>query len=106
MNNLLLGDARFFWSENIKFFAHFPFAWDASLNTGIGISQLNTLWITSYLNLTSLFSLLGFSWSMITIIFWLIPILTISFFSAFFLFRAVILRGNFYAALAGIIFTT
>ncbi len=106
MINLLLGDARFFWQENLKTFAHIPFAWDSSLNTGIGTADLNTLWITSYLNFASSFSYLGFSWSLINLIFYLLPILIISFVSSFFIFRTIINKNNLFAFFAGIIFTT
>ena len=106
MEFLLGGDWRFFWPENIKFFAHVPYAWDSSLNTGLGIPDANTLWITSYLNLTASLSYFGLSWNLISIIFWIIPILLISFLSAFFLFRIIINKNNLFAALAGMIYTT
>ena len=106
MLNLLLGDFRFFWPENIKFFAHVPYAWDSSLNTGIGISSINTIWITSFLNLTSFFSYLGIPWFIINLVFWIIPALLIAFLGAFFLFRNIISKNIVYSLLSGIIFTT
>jgi len=106
MITILGGDARFFWPENMPFLIHLPYAWDSSLNTGIGISQVNTLWITSYLNLTASFSFLGLSWPMIQLLFWLLPALVISFLSSFFLYRKCITTNNLYAVLAGIIYTT
>src|SRR6185503_14563182 len=100
MIDFLLGDSRFFWQENIKFFSQFPSAWDSSLNTGVGIPQVNTLWITSYLNLTASFSIFGFSWPMISLVFWIIPIVVISFISSFLLYRSIIDKNILFASLA------
>lgn len=77
------GDWRFFYPENIHDFAGLPSAWDPSLNTGVGISSLPTMWITTYLNLTSIFSNFGFSWNTITVLFWLIPPIFIGVFGAY-----------------------
>src|SRR3989344_5154919 len=100
------GDARFFWPENIGDFARFPSAWDSSLNTGVGISSINTLWITSFLNLTTFFSYLGIPWFIINLVFWIIPTLLIAFLGAFFLFKSTISKNIAYCLFSGIIFTT
>src|SRR5579885_1804849 len=102
MMSLITGDWRFFWPENLRTIAHIPFAWDSSLNTGIGIPQLSTLWITSYLNSTAFFSTLGFSWDVISILFWFLPAVVGSFFSAFFLFRYFFPKNFSGQILAGI----
>lgn len=79
------GDLRHFFPHNLIDLAIFPQSWDSSLNTGLGIFSANTLWITSYLNLTAFFGRLGLSWFQIEIIFWLIPILFLSFLGPFLL---------------------
>src|SRR5690349_2969853 len=101
---LFLGDSRFFWSENIGNFIHLPSTWDSILNTGIGMPDSGTLWITSYLNFTSLFTKFGLSWDMITLIFWVLPIFAISFLSAFFLFKQVF-KSSLFAIISGIIYS-
>ena len=98
------GDFRFFWPENVKDFASFPSAWDSSLNTGLGQSQLSSLWITSYFNFTTFFSKLGLNWSLIQIIFWVLPALFLSFFSSFLLFK-FLFKDNRYSILSGIIYS-
>jgi hypothetical protein len=102
--NFLSGDFRFFWLENIKDFATLPFAWDSSLNTGIGASQLSSLWITSFFNFTAFFSRLGLSWSLIQLFFWILPAILLSFFCSFFLFKTLFKFKVWYPALAGIIY--
>lgn len=86
MNFLFSGDFRFFWLESIKDFVSFPSAWDSSLNTGLGQSQLSSLWITSYFNFTALFTKLGLSWDLIQLIFWILPTVVVSFLSSSLLF--------------------
>lgn len=98
------GDFRYFWPENIGNFAHFPFAWDNILNTGIGQSQIGSLWITSYLNFTAFFSKLGLSWNLISLIFWILPAILLSFFTSFFLFKYLFKDKIRYSFLAGIIY--
>ncbi len=99
------GDFRFFYPENIKDFVGLPSAWDSSLNTGLGQSQLSSLWITSYFNFTAFFSKLGLSWNLIQLFFWIIPALLISFFSSFCLFKTLFKFKIQYSVLAGIIYT-
>jgi len=106
MIDILRGDFRFFWPESINSFFHPPLVWDASLNSGIGINDANTLWITSYLNFTSLFSHLGMSWFWVSLIFWFLPPLFIAFFGAYFLFKINIANNKLYAIIAGLIFST
>lgn len=100
------GDFRFFWPESLKTQAHIPYAWDSSLNTGIGIPDANTLWITSYLNFTAYFSHLELSWNLIGLIFYILPIIAISFISSFVLFRTIIAKNNIWASIAGLIYTS
>lgn len=88
MIDIIRGDWRFFWSDNLPDFATVPSSWDSSLNTGLGIPSVNTMWITSYLNLTAFFSkLFHLDWFVAGIMFWIIPILVISLASSFLLFR-------------------
>ncbi len=98
------GDFRFFWTENIGNFAHLPLAWDSSLNTGIGQSQIGSLWINSYLNFTAMFSNLGLSWNLIGLIFWILPAIILSFFSSFYLFNYLFKDKIKYSLLAGFIY--
>lgn len=88
----LRGDFRFFWPESIKDFVTFPSAWDSSLNTGIGHSQLPALWIISYFNFTTLFTKFGLDWNLIQILFWILPAFFISFFSSLTLFNYLFSR--------------
>lgn len=104
MTAFLTGDARFFWPENIKFFSHFPLAWDSSLNTGIGHSQIGSLWIITYFNLTLLFSKLGITWNLISLLFWILPSIILSFFSALFLFNHLFKDRIRYSLLSGIVY--
>ena len=99
------GDFRFFWPENIGNFATLPSAWDSILNTGIGQLQVGSLWITSYLNLTASFSKLGLSWDWISLLFWILPAIILSFFSSFSLFNYLFKDKVKYSLLAGIIYT-
>ncbi len=103
MNFLLRGDSRFFWNENIGDFATLPSAWDSILNTGLGHSQIGSLWITSYLNLTSHASNLGLKWEWIQLLFWALPAILISFVSSYLLFNYLFNNRN-YAFLSGLIY--
>ncbi len=105
MSFFLGGDFRFFWPENIGNFATLPSAWDSILNTGIGQLQVGSLWITSYLNLTASFSKLGLSWDWISLLFWILPAIILSFFSSFSLFNYLFKDKVKYSLLAGIIYT-
>ena len=100
----LSGDFRHFFPENLKDFVTFPLAWDSSLNTGIGHSQIGSLWITSFFNSTLLFSKLGLNWTLIQLIFWILPALLLSFFSSFYLFKTLFKFKVQYCLLAGIIY--
>ncbi len=101
---LIGGDWSFFWPGNLSNFWGLPQAWDSILNTGIGTPALQLLWINSYLNFTSNFSRLGFSWNTISIIFWFLPILIIGFLSAIYLFRYVFPQQKSLSWLAGFIY--
>lgn len=81
------GDWRFFFNENIGQFAGIPSAWDSSLNTGVGISSLSTMWITTYLNITALFGNFGLSWNSITLFFWILPTIIVSTIGSYLLFN-------------------
>lgn len=98
------GDWRFFYPENITNFAGIPSAWDTSLNTGIGQPQLNTLWITGYLHLTAFFSKIGFSWNLISLLFWIIPPIVIGVLSMFFLYKFLWNENNKFAFVASLIY--
>ncbi len=107
MNPLIFslgGDSRFFWQENIGDLSGFPSSWDAILNNGIGKPALDSLWITSYLNFTASFTKFGFSWEVINLVFWILPSIVLSFFSAFFLFNFLFPKKRLYALLAGFIY--
>lgn len=105
MNFLLSGDFRFFWPASLQDFVTFPTAWDSSLNTGLGVSQLSSLWITSYFNFTAAFSKIGLSWDLIQLFFWILPAILFSFFSSFFLFKKLFRLNILYYFLSGIIYT-
>lgn len=102
--DILDGDSRFFWAENIGQFAALPSTWDSILNTGMGIPSSSTMWITSYLNFTAFFSHFGLSWQMITIIFWLIPPIVISFLGSYHLFRHQFPQEKSFALISGFIY--
>lgn len=105
MNIDILGaDWRFFWAENLHFYAGIPTAWDPSLNTGLGTSSLSTMWITSYLNITALLGSVGFSWAVIGIICWLLPIILVAFFSSSILFGYLFPKYKSFRFLAGLIY--
>ncbi len=104
IQSFLGGDFRYFWPENIGDFAGFPSAWDSSLNTGIGQSQIGSLWINSYLNFTAMFSNLGLSWNLIGLIFWILPAIVLSFLSSFYLFNYLFKDKIKYSLLAGFIY--
>ena len=97
------GDFRFFWNENIKDFVTLPSAWDSMLNTGIGQSQVGSLWITSYLNLTSHASKIGLNWEWIQLLLWVLPAVVLSFLSPYLLFK-FLFKDRRYSFLAGIIY--
>lgn len=104
MNTLLRGDWRFFWPENLNYFIGFPQAWDSSLNTGIGQSGIATLWISGYLYITNTLSLLGLSWTMITLVCWILPIVLLCFFGTYSLFKYLFPEQGRYAFFAGILY--
>jgi hypothetical protein len=102
--DILGADWRFFWTENLHFYAGTPTAWDPSLNTGLGTSSLSTMWITSYLNVTALLGSVGFSWAAIGIFCWLLPIILIAFFSSSILFGYLFPQHKKFLFLAGLIY--
>jgi len=102
--DILGADWRFFWTDSLHFYAGTPTAWDPSLNTGLGISSLSTMWITSYLNVTALLGSVGFSWAAIGIFCWLLPIILIAFFSSSILFGYLFPEHKKFLFLAGLIY--
>src|SRR5258708_4117152 len=104
MINIIRGDWRFFWPENIGSFAHLPSAWDSILNTGLGIPSSATLWLTSYLYSTALLTKLGISWGIISIIFWILPPVIFSFLSAYFLSRYLFRQNKIFNFLSGLLY--
>ncbi len=75
---MIFGDWRFFWPQSIHEISIFPFAWDSSFNTGIGKSNLDSLWITGYFNLTAQLTKLGLSWDVVGLLTWIIPALLLT----------------------------
>jgi len=104
--DIIRGDWRFLWPENIHYFAGIPSAWDASLNSGMGQSSIPTLWITSYFTLTNSFSFLGLPWPFIGYLFWVLPTIVIGFVSLFSLYRYLFPHQTKYAIVAGILYIT
>lgn len=98
------GDFRFFWPENIINFVQIPSSWDSILNTGVGINTLGSLWINSYLNFTAIFSRFGLSWDWIGFLFFVLPAILLSFFSAYFLFSNIFSDKKIYGFLSGFIY--
>jgi hypothetical protein len=106
LHSLLGGDWRFFWPENIGNFANFPLSWDTSLNTGIGSSAFSSIWINTYLNFTAFISNLGLPWSLVGLLFWILPVFFLSFTSSFLLYRYIFPGSKFSGVLAGIIYAS
>ena len=89
--------------ENVLDVAGRPMAWDSILNTGMGKPAMDTLWITSYLNLTTLLSKINFSWEMIVFWFWLLPAVILSFLSGYWMCRYLSLNKK-YSFIGGLIY--
>lgn len=104
MIDILGADWRFFWPENIHFFSGTPQAWDASLNSGLGISGLATMWITSYLNITAVFAKIGIPWLVVGIFFWILPIFIVSFIASALLFKKTVLAEKKYYLFSGLVY--
>lgn len=104
--DLIRGDWRFFWPESISSFANAPQAWDSSLNTGIGIQSINTMWITSYLNLSAFISSLGLGWIWTSVLLWIIPIVVLSFIGSVKLFNLLFPDNRYFGLFSGLIYTT
>lgn len=91
-NNLLVGgDWRFFWPQNIQELLTYSYAWDTSLNTGLGQSNLGMLWLHSYISFVGYFytHILHIPWSIAEKLLFFWPILIISIVSSFFLSRYI-----------------
>jgi len=101
---MIYGDWRWFWPQTLRYFTFYPSAWDSSLNTGVGQSGISTLWINEYLHLTASLSRFGLPWELIGFLFWLLPPLIISFFSAFILFRKLFIDKKQWSSVAGILY--
>lgn len=104
--DFIRGDWRYFWPENISVFSAIPSSWDSSLNTGIGIQSINTLWITSYLNLSAFISNFLFGWDVISIFTWFLPVILLSFGSSFFLFKYLFFKSNLLSFISGLVYST
>lgn len=98
------GDWPYLWNVTLRSLIHFPYAWDSFFNNGLGVSAIGTLWISTYLSFTSLFATLGFSWSAITIIFWLLPSIIGSFLSAYILSKVFFKHHILMRVLSGVIY--
>lgn len=106
MISLISGDWRFFWPQSVGSFANFPLSWDASLNTGIGTSAFSFIWINTYLNFTAFISNLGLPWSLVGLVFWILPVFLISFASSYSLYRYIFPGPKIPGILAGIIYAS
>lgn len=106
MISLISGDWKFFWPESVGSFANFPLSWDASLNTGIGVSAFSFIWINTYLNFTAFISSLGLPWSLVGFVFWILPVFLLSFASSYFLYKYIFPKGRIPGLLAGIIYAS
>lgn len=104
--DIIRGDWRFFWQDSLASFVGIPSSWDSSLNSGLGIPSINTLWITSYLNLTATISQLGMGWLWASILLWILPISISSFLGGFYLFKKIFSINNYLAIIAGLIYST
>lgn len=104
--DFIKGDWRFFWPESLSSFASFPSSWDSSLNTGVGIQAINTMWITSYLNFTAFIASIGLGWFLTSLLFWIIPIFVISFVSSHLLFRKLFGKEGSLSIISGILYST
>ena len=100
----LTGGARFFWPETLNGIISFPQAWDASLNTGVGQSGVNMLWINSYLSFSAFFTKLGLSWNGVIILLWLLPAVLIGSLSIYKLFSFSFPDVKRYGVLSGILY--
>ncbi len=106
-NNIVGGDWKFFWEDNLREALSYTLAWDSSLNTGIGKDNLSFLWLNSYVAYLSHFltQVLQIPWNIAEKLMFFWPIVFISFFSAFFLSK-VFLKDKFLNVLSGIIYLT
>lgn len=106
-NNLVGGDWKFFWPENLKEIISYSSAWDQSLNTGIGKDNLPFLWLNSYVAYLSHFftQVLHVPWNIAEKIIFFWPAVFVSFFSAYFLSR-MFLRDKLSNILSGLIYLT
>lgn len=99
------GDSRYFWPGTFRGLAQLPSAWDSSLNTGIGDPAVGSLWIVSYLNFTAwIGNAFGLSWGVTSLLFWILPALLLSFFSAYFLFQYLFSSNKKFSIIAAIIY--
>lgn len=106
LGNVIGGDWRFFWTENIQEIISYSFAWDPSLNTGLGRSNLPILWLNSYLAYGAHFltQLLHIPWGVAEKLLFFWPIVPLSFLSAFSLSKRY--SGTRWSILSGIIYLT
>lgn len=108
LNAILIGgDWRFFWPENFKEILGYSYAWDSSLNTGLGHSNLTLLWLNTYLAFTVhlVAQILHIPWGIGEKIVFFWPIFFFSFFSSFFLSKKFI-KSKLLQVLSGIIYVS
>jgi len=102
---LIGGDWRFFWPENLKEIIGYSYAWDSSLNTGLGHANFTLLWLNTYLAFAVhlVTQILHIPWGIgeKVVFFW--PIFFLSFFSSFFLSKRFI-KSKLLQVLSGIIY--
>ena len=101
--NIIAGDFRYFWPETLASLAHLPFAWDSFLNTGVGQPVLGTLWITTYLQLTSWAGYLGIPWVIIGLLFWQLPSIILSCVGFYLLARRLFHLPISFSVIAGLL---
>lgn len=105
-NTILIGgDWRFFWPENLKEIIGYSYAWDSSLNTGLGNINFTLLWLNTYLAFTVhlVTQILHIPWGIGEKIVFFWPIFLFSFFSSFFLSKRFI-KSKLLQVLSGIIY--
>ncbi len=104
---LIGGDWRFFYPQNLKEIISYSYAWDQSLNSGLGQSNIIIIWLNVYLAIATYIvnHVLLIPWNIAEKIIFFWPIIICSFFSAFFLSRNYF-RSLIHNAFAGIIYLT
>ena len=102
---LVGGDWRFFWSETLSKILDYSYAWDSSLNSGLGGSNLHLLSLNSYLSFGGFFltQALHIPWFIGEKLLYFWPILCLSFLSSYFLSRRIY-KNIYLNVFAGILY--